>query len=91
MGANWYLINIMDTDIQLRLVFFVTVLIAFFVLPWWVLVPAVLAYCIYYNLAVEVIAFGFLADHLYGVSYVYTYTASIVCFLVYFIKSYVRV
>ncbi len=79
-----------DTDIQLRLIFFVALFVAFFVLPWWILVPAVLAYCIYYTPAIEVIAFGFLADHLYGVSYTYTITMSIVCFLVYFMKSYVR-
>jgi len=80
----------MDTDIQLRLLFFVSLLLSFFLLPWWVSVPAVLAYCIYYTPAVEVIAFGFLADNLYGVSYIYTYIASAVCFLVYFIKSHIR-
>ena len=93
MGVDWDLVlisKIMDRYIQLRLVFFVAVLIAFFILPWWVLVPAVLVYCMYYNPAAEVIAFGFLADHIYGVSYVYTYTASVICFLVYVIKSYVR-
>jgi hypothetical protein len=80
----------MDTEIRLRILFFTALLLAFFLLPWWVLVPAVLAYAIYYTPAVEVIAFGFLADHLYGVSYTYTLTMSIVCFLVYFMKSYIR-
>ncbi len=80
----------MDTDIQLRLIFFTALFLAFFLLPWWALVPATLAYCIYYTPAIEVIALGFLADNLYGVSNTYTYAASIVCALVYFIKSYVR-
>lgn len=80
----------MKNTTEIRISALVLTFISLFFLPWWLYVPILLAYAVVYNPALEVIAFGFLTDQVYGVSYTYTLGASLMFLVVYVVKSQLR-
>jgi hypothetical protein len=81
----------MKNTIEIRISALVLTFISLFFLPWWLYVPILLAYAVVYNPALEVIAFGFLTDQIYGVSYTYTLLSTFLFISIYFIRSRIRV
>lgn len=80
----------MKNTIEIRISALILISISLFFLPWWLYVAILLSYAVVYNPALEVIAFGFLTDQIYGVSYTYTLSASLMFLVVYGIKSQLR-
>lgn len=81
----------MKNTIEIRISALVLTFISLFFLPWWLYAPILLAYAVVYNPALEVIAFGFLTDQVYGVSYTYTLLSTFLFISIYFIRSRIRV
>ncbi len=80
----------MKNHLEIRISALVLTLVSLFFLPWWLFIPIALLYAVYYTPAYEVILFGFLADQVYGVSYVYTMSAAAAFISIYLIKSQLR-
>ncbi len=81
----------MKSHIEIRISALVLTLLSLFFLPWWLFAPIAFLYAVFYSPAYEVIVFGFLADQVYGVSYVYTVLSSLLFISIYFIRSKIRV
>jgi hypothetical protein len=73
-----------------RVIVSLLVILSFFFLPWWLVLPLVLWHGVYFAPSYELILFGFTADVLYGASYTYTFYAGLFCIIVYIIRSYIR-
>lgn len=81
----------MKNTIEIRISALVLTVLSLFLLPWWLFAPIALLYAVIYNPAHEVIAFGFLADQVYGVSYTYTLLSALLFMSIYFVRSRIRV
>jgi len=62
-----------------------------FFVPWWIWLPLVVGYGVYFIPAYEIIFLGFVADVVYGVPYIYTITTGAFLLCVYIVRSHVRV
>lgn len=81
----------MPEHLHIRVTSFICISLSIFFVPWWIFLPIVFVYTIYYTPAVETIAFGFLADQVYGASYTYTLLSTLLFMSIYFIRSRIRV